>query len=125
LVDAKTTDAKVKRIEKGNSKSFIDFLLWVLCLYTKYRKISLYFDNAKWHKSKEVKKFLAKNKKICLYFFPTYSPELNPTEWEWHELRRLATHTRRFQSDEECWQTIQEHFQTRKGKNKHFLCQIN
>jgi len=34
---------------------------------------------------------------IALQFFPPYSPELNPMEWEWHELRRQATHTKRFQ----------------------------
>ena len=84
----------------------------------------MYVDNAKWHKSKDVKKYLAHQSQIVLQYLPPYSPELNPVEWEWHELRRQATHTKRFQSSEECWQTIQDHFINRKGKN-HLYCQLN
>ncbi len=82
------------------------------------------FVNAKWHRSKDVKDYLAQQEHIALQFFPPYSPELNPMEWEWHELRRQATHTKRFQCNKECWQTIQDHFETRKGKNNHFICQL-
>jgi transposase len=92
--------------------------------YHNYSQITLCVDNARWHKAKLVKEYLSKQETIELMFFPPYSPDLNPTEWEWHELRRLATHARRFNSDEECWQTIQTHFETRKGTNKHSLCQL-
>ncbi|MCX5970463.1 MAG: transposase, partial [Coprothermobacterota bacterium] len=75
--------------------------------------------------AKLVKEYLSKQETIELLFLPPYSPELNPTEWEWHELRRQATHTRRFHSSDECWQTIQTHFETRKGGNKRHLRQLN
>ncbi|HHT9158678.1 MAG TPA: IS630 family transposase [Candidatus Brocadiaceae bacterium] len=125
FVNAKTRDSLVQRIPKGNAQSFISFLQWVTSLYATYSKIWLYVDNAKWHRSKDVKDYLAQQEHIALQFFPPYSPELNPMEWEWHELRRQATHTKRFQCNKECWQTIQNHFETRKGKNNHFICQLN
>ena len=90
-----------------------------------HSRIWLYVDNARWHKAQTVKDYLAQQDIIVLKFFPPYSPNLNPMEWEWHELRREATHTRRLQSSEECWQIIQNHFETQKGENKHFLCQLN
>lgn len=125
VVDIKTRDAVVQKIPKGNAQNFILFMQWLTALYSKYSRIWLYVDNARWHKAKMVKNYLAQQNTIVLDFFPSYSPEFNPMEWEWHELRRQATHTRRFQFNDECWQTIQQHFKTRKGKNKHFLCQLN
>lgn len=125
VVDSKTNTPYVQRIEKGNSVAFIGFLIWLWTCFSSYVTIHLYVDNAKWHKSQLVTKYLATQEKIIMHFFPPYSPGLNPMEWDWHELRRIATHTRRFQDKEECWQVIQEHFKTRTGKNKHFLCQDN
>ncbi len=122
--DARTGDAYVKRIERGNSLNFIGALIWILNQFDRYDKIHLYVDNAVWHKSKRVRNFLEMQSKLELDYFPRYCPELNPTEWEWHELRRLKTHTRRFQSEEECWAVIDEHFSSRKGTSSHFLCQI-
>jgi transposase len=120
-----TKDAMVHQIAKGNAENFITFLGWVTDRYPNHSRIWLYVDNAKWHKAPMVQGYLAQQEIIVLQFLPPYSPDLNPMEWEWHELRREATHTRRFQSREECWQTIENHFETRKGKNKHPLCQFN
>jgi transposase len=115
----------VQKIATGNSSAFIGFLIWLCAFFSRYVTIHLYVDNAGWHKSKRVTTYLVTQHKIIMHFFPPYSPELNPMEWDWHELRRITTHTRRFQNKEECWQVIQEHFETRKVKNKHFLCQYN
>lgn len=125
IVDINTMDATVQKIPKGDARSFISFLRWVMDLYPKHSRIWLYVDNARWHKAKTVKDYLSQQDTIVLKFLPPYSPELNPMEWEWHELRREATHTRRFMSIDECWQTIQKHFETRKGENRHLLCQLN
>jgi transposase len=124
IVDINTMDAIVQRIPRGNAEIFISTMDLIKESYHNYSRITLYVDNAKWHKAKLVREYLAKQVTIELMFFPPYSPELNPTEWEWHELRRQATHARRFHSSDECWQTIQTHFETRKGKNKHLLCQL-
>lgn len=125
VVDINTMDAMVQKIPKSNAENFISSMQWLRDIYPTYSRIWLYVDNARWHNAQKVKDYLAQQDTIVLNFFPPYSPELNPMEWKWHELRRETTHTRRFQSSDECWQSIQQHFGTRKGKNKHFLCQLN
>jgi len=51
--------------------------------------ILLVWDGARWHKSKEVKRWLAANPGVVeLMHFPPYSPELNPQEKVWKALRK-------------------------------------
>jgi len=45
--------------------------------------ITVYLDNAKYHKSKTVRDFVAKHPKINLSFLPPYSPNLNLIERLW------------------------------------------
>lgn len=64
-----------------------------LCKLYKGQKIVLYWDSAPWHRSKDVKKWLKKNRgKIRLEAFPYYAPELNPQEHVWKEGRSKVTH---------------------------------
>lgn len=44
------------------------------------RKVFLILDHLRVHHSKPVKEWVAKNKKIELFYLPSYSPELNPEE---------------------------------------------
>lgn len=82
VVDINTMDAMVQKIPKGNAENFISFLRWLRDLYPKHSRIWLYVDNARWHKAQTVKDYLAQQNTIVLKFFPPYSPELNPMEWE-------------------------------------------
>jgi transposase len=54
-------------------------------------KIVVVVDNYKPHKAKKVLEFLANNRKLRLYFLPTYSPKLNPIERLWKHFRRNVT----------------------------------
>ncbi len=47
-------------------------------------------DNASFHKSEKVKKMI-ENAKCRLLFLPPYSPELNPIEKFWANLKKLVT----------------------------------
>jgi len=68
-------------------------VLEALCKEYKGKKIVLYWDNAPWHRSKEVKAWLSKaGCKIRLELFPPYAPELNPQEHVWKEGRSKTTH---------------------------------
>ena len=52
------------------------------------RKIFLIVDGHPTHKAKLVKKFLADNSdRIELFFLPPYSPELNPDELVWNNVK--------------------------------------
>lgn len=57
--------------------------------------ILLLWDNGGSHKSAEVKQWLAKNPGIIeLDNFPPYSPEFNPIEHVWKELKKHINHLR-------------------------------
>lgn len=59
------------------------------------KKITIIWDNASWHKSDMVKKFLDKHpNKFHLFAFPPYSPEENPQEHVWKAGRDAITHNK-------------------------------
>lgn len=56
--------------------------------------VVMVLDGAGWHKSQEIE--LAEN--VRTLFLPPYSPELNPQEHVWDELREKFFHNRAFDS---------------------------
>jgi len=122
--DLKNFDQNVIKIERGNSKSFIDLLLDIEQKNSKYKKIYIFADNAKWHKSKEVFDFLKEHSKIVCDFFPKYSPKLNPQEKQWWWLRYIKTHGERFEDSNECWKEIEDHFKNLPKERVKSLCQL-
>ena len=72
-----------KRISAG---LFIDFLRRLITNYP--RKIFLVVDGLPAHKAKSVRQFLAGVKdRIRLFFLPPYSPEINPDELVWNDVK--------------------------------------
>jgi len=69
-----------------NSARFIEFLK-ELILDVK-GKIFLIVDNVSYHKSAEVKTWVERHQnRIELFFLPGYSPDLNPDEWVWKNVK--------------------------------------
>jgi transposase len=60
-------------------------------LSTTKRKILLIWDNATWHKSQNVKDFLNTElgKRLWVTNIPPYSPEFNPDELVWANLKKV------------------------------------
>ena len=73
--------------ERGNTTSFIDFLFKVREA-NKGRKIVLILDNARYHRSADAR-HAAQQLGITLCYLPPYSPDLNPIEFLWKDLKRL------------------------------------
>lgn len=72
--------------EKLVSAVFIRFLRKALCGRT--RPLIVITDNASYHTSNEVKKFVEDHsQQIRLFFFPPHSPKLNPDEQVWNEIK--------------------------------------
>jgi len=70
-------------------------ILEKLCQLYLGKDILLVWDNAPWHKSKEVREWLAQTKhKIRLLAFPPYAPDLNPQEHVWKAGRSNITHNK-------------------------------
>lgn len=76
-----------------NTESMNCFLNQLACQYTNYR-IVLILDKAGWHISKNIR--LPDN--LLLWHLPPYSPELNPVELLWREIRRKYFHNKIFHS---------------------------
>ena len=59
-----------------------------MSIYGWTRPLIVITDNASYHTSKEVQEFLeAHQQQIRLFFFPPHSPELNPDEQVWNEIK--------------------------------------
>ncbi|MGI0134941.1 MAG: IS630 family transposase [Candidatus Micrarchaeaceae archaeon] len=69
-----------------NSALFIDFMRELL-LDVK-GKVFLVLDNVKYHKSRETTTWVEKHSdRIELFYLPGYSPDLNPDEWVWKNVK--------------------------------------
>lgn len=72
-----------KLSKKINSRKYLAF---IKRLNKQHEKLCLIVDNARWHLTKEVMEFI-KQAKIKLIRLPTYSPELNPIEQYWKNVK--------------------------------------
>jgi len=78
-----------------NSESYIDFLKGVLRKTQKY--IILIQDGAKYHTSKAVNTFFEQSKnRLTVYQLPGYSPDYNPIEKLWKEIKKDGVHLKYF-----------------------------
>ena len=65
------------------------------------------FDNASYHKSSTIRKYIAKFENIFVEFLPPYSPELNPTETCWKIIRANVTNSTYFPNLESMQDSIE------------------
>jgi transposase len=73
-----------------DGQAIVDFLRKILSTFKK--EIHLIWDGAKIHAGQAVKDFLVTEpeaKRLFLYRIPPYSPELNPTEQLWNNLKNV------------------------------------
>ena len=71
---------------KMNAATFIDYLTSLL--HDLSGPIFLIVDGAPAHTAKKTKDFVASTDgRLSLYFLPPYSPQLNPDEWVWNNVK--------------------------------------
>lgn len=85
----------------SNTEMMTIFLAQVAKDFKDYFIIML-LDRAGWHRSQELK--IPEN--IRLLYQPAYSPELNPTEHVWDEIREKHFYNRAFESLDEVEETL-------------------
>ncbi|MFH1563510.1 MAG: IS630 family transposase, partial [Nitrospirota bacterium] len=126
FVEPESGNCNVYRAERGNSDNFLLALnrLYELYKYVK-QKVILVVDNARWHHAKRVKEWISKHPLFELIYLPPYSPDLNPMERQWWYMRKRATHTILFDTLEECWNRINNHFLSMTKEQVVTLCQID
>ena len=106
--------------EKGrlNSVSYESFLSEVLSKTRKH--IILVQDGARYHTSKAMKHFFAKNAhRITVYDLPPYSPDYNPIEKLWKKIKEKEIHLHYFPTFDSLKSKVQEallHFKDLKNE---------
>jgi transposase len=80
-----------------NSDTYESFLTDVMARTQKH--IILVQDGAKYHTSKQIKDFFEKNKlRLTVFQLPTYSPDFNPIEKLWKNVKKSHIHLHHFPS---------------------------
>lgn len=92
-LNLKTGKVTAMEVERQNGETTVKFLKKLARIY-KGKQIFLIWDGASWHKCKEIREFLKTTKQFELFNFPPYSPEFNPQEHVWKNLRQNVTHNR-------------------------------
>lgn len=100
-------------VKVSNKINGIKFLSFIKRLRKHHKKLCIVVDNARWHLTKKVLSFI-KEKGIKIIRLLAYSPELNPIEQYWKNIKNwLATRI---------WSTLKElkkHLQS--ALKRHFL----
>jgi len=81
-----------------NSMTFLSFLSGSFESLNSNKKYLLLLDNAGWHKTQVVQKYIARHSNIKVEFIPPYSPELNPIETNWKVTRNAVTKSQHFRT---------------------------
>ena len=109
--------------ERFNAASYCAFLKNVLTQTT--QPLIVIQDGARYHTAKETKQFVkAHAKRLCVYQLPTYSPDYNPIEHLWRNVKRNRTHNRYFPTFEALVQEVETamtEFQQDQGSVKQLM----
>lgn len=88
VLGALSTDDFFYQITEENLNSQI-FEQFLKSLIEKFRKVLIVTDQAKYHTSYDMQKFYQQNTEdLHVEYFPSYSPELDPTEQVWREVKK-------------------------------------
>ena len=93
FLDLKTGEQHAFKTERQTMYDTVRVLRRLKRLYPG-KHILLLWDGAGWHRGREVQKYLKRTGTIAEYYFPPYSPELNPQEHVWKAGRSAITHNR-------------------------------
>jgi transposase len=97
--------------ESFNAETYIEFLELIASKYHK-KRIMYIQDNASYHKDSEVWEWFGDNRKwIEVYNLPQYSPEFNAAEPIWKYTRKVGTHNKCFNSQDEIYSTLEAVFE--------------
>jgi len=107
---------------KFSGASYKEFLEQLLEAY-KGRHIILVEDSAPYHRSKEVKAFKESHKdQLFVEPLPTFSPDYNPIEKLWRNVKADATHLKYFKTFDDLRASVVDTFKTYMEDAKKVVC---
>ena len=80
------SNSVARQTEQCKQEDFLDFLK-LIRKENPEGQLVIILDNAKIHKAKQIKKYAERNQ-IYLLYLPPYSPDLNPIEFLWKDVKR-------------------------------------
>lgn len=86
VLNLKTGHSYTYKLSWQNQETIIGSLKRLLRRCSSRKRICIIWDNARWHKGKELRKVLSKDgelKNVHLINFPPYAPDVNPQELVW------------------------------------------
>ena len=92
-------NAKKAVTKMSNALNRYKFIAFVRRLRKLHHKLCIIVDNARWHLTNEILKYI-EEKDIVLIRLPPYSPELNPIEQYWKNVKSLLAMREYFTKDE-------------------------
>ncbi|WP_133131292.1 IS630 family transposase [Legionella yabuuchiae] len=107
----------VQNSEKVDTESIKVFLKVLRSKHRVKNKIHIIWDNAGYHRSKEVQSF-ADKLNIKLHFLPPYSPNLNPIERLWKIMHEKVTYNKYYQKFSDFTEAITTFFKQIGRKKK-------
>jgi transposase len=97
-LNVETMEITVIESDTIDAASTIDLLENLTLKYAACKKIHIILDNARYHYSEKVKKYMEGNKKINLVFLPPYSPELNLIERVWKYFKKNVLYNKYYEN---------------------------
>jgi transposase len=109
--------------ERFNAAGYCAFLATVLAATE--RPIVLIQDGARYHTAQETQQFITQHAaRLTVYQLPSYSPDYNPIEHLWRNVKRSKTHNRYFPTFEALVQAVEEglgYFQAQSAEVKQLM----
>jgi len=84
--------------------------------------LALVLDRHPIHKRKLVQEFMAKQKRLHVFYFPVAAPELNPVEFVWTQMNEYTAGTAPHNSDELQANVLAGLARTRNSKKRLLAC---
>ena len=94
-LNLKTGKEELIELSWQNTETMIEALRELTRRY-KSQKLAVIWDNAKWHRSKELRSLLGKNKEfnhVRFIWLPPYAPDHNPQEHVWKVAKEATANT--------------------------------
>jgi len=112
-IDIETLEPVTGFYETINAQSAMDLFARLEAKHPKAKKIYVIVDNARYYRSRWLKKML-RGTKIKLIFLPPYSPNLNLIERYWKFFKKMVLNNRYYETFGEFKQACESFFRKRK-----------